>query len=131
MKTQRQDNITGRVGRWSAQHPKKAILGWLAFVVASLVIGFSVIPQKEIDNKTVAGPGESGQATEVLNDAFPTESAEQVLVQSETLRSGDPQFRAAVADVTRRLQRTEGVDDVVSRTRTPPGRSRATAIRPS
>jgi uncharacterized membrane protein YdfJ with MMPL/SSD domain len=109
----KQDNSTGRVGRWSARHPKKAILGWLAFVVAAMVIGFNVIPQKEIDNRTAPGPGESGRAAEVVNDAFPNESAEQVLVQSETLRSGDPQFKAAVADVTQRLERTEGVDNIV------------------
>src|ERR687896_471036 len=113
MQSHRQDNMTGRIGRWSVQHRKKAILGWLAFVVASLVIGFGVIPQKEIDNKTAAGPGESGQAAEVVNDAFPTESAEQVLVQSKTLQADDSQFRTAVADVTERLQSTHGVDNVV------------------
>jgi uncharacterized membrane protein YdfJ with MMPL/SSD domain len=113
MQSQRHTNITARIGRWSAQHRKKAILGWLTFVIASMVIGFGVIPQKEIDNKTAAGPGESGQATEVLNDAFPTESAEQVLVQSKELRYDDPQFKAAVTDVTERLQDTKGVDNVV------------------
>ena len=85
MQTQRQDNLTGRIGRWSVQNRKKAIFGWLAFVAAAMVIGFGVIPQEKIDNKTAGGPGESGQAAEVLNDAFPTESSEQVLVQSKTL----------------------------------------------
>jgi uncharacterized membrane protein YdfJ with MMPL/SSD domain len=113
MQSQRQDNLTGRIGRWSVQNRKKAIFGWLAFVAAAVVIGFGVIPQEKIDNKTAGGPGESGQATEVLNDAFPTESAEQVLVQSKTLRSDDPQFKAAVADVTERLQDMKGVDSVV------------------
>jgi uncharacterized membrane protein YdfJ with MMPL/SSD domain len=113
MQSQRQDNLTGRIGRWSVQHRRKAILGWLAFVAAAAVIGFGVIPQEKIDNKTAGGPGESGQATEVLNDAFPTKSAEQVLVQSKTLQSDDPQFKAAVADVTERLQDTKGVDNVV------------------
>ena len=57
MQSQQQENLTGRIGRWSAQHRKKAILGWLAFVVASMVIGFGVIPQEKIDNKTAGGPG--------------------------------------------------------------------------
>jgi uncharacterized membrane protein YdfJ with MMPL/SSD domain len=113
MQSQRHNNITGRIGRWSVQHRAKAILGWLAFVAAAAVIGFGVIPQEKIDNKTAGGPGESGQATEVLNDAFPTKSAEQVLVQSKTLQSDDPQFKATVADVTERLQDTKGVDNVV------------------
>ena len=26
-------NIAARAGRWSAQHRKKAIIGWLAFVI--------------------------------------------------------------------------------------------------
>jgi uncharacterized membrane protein YdfJ with MMPL/SSD domain len=114
MQSQRQDNITGRIGRWSAQHRKKAIFGWLAFVAVSLVIGFNLVPQKEIDNKTAAGPGESGQAAEVLNDAFRNASGEQVLVQSKGLSVSDPQFKAAVADVTERLEETKGVDSIVS-----------------
>jgi uncharacterized membrane protein YdfJ with MMPL/SSD domain len=114
MQSQRNTNLTARIGRWSAQHRKKAIFGWLAFVAVSLVIGFNLVPQKEIDNKTAAGPGESGQATEVLNDAFRNASGEQVLVQSRELSVSDPQFKAAVADVTERLQETKGVDSVVS-----------------
>jgi uncharacterized membrane protein YdfJ with MMPL/SSD domain len=110
---QTQSNLTARIGRWSAQHRRKAILGWLAFVAVSLVIGFNLVPQKEIDSNTASGPGESGQAAEVLNDAFPTESAEQVLVQSKELKSGAPQFRAAVEDVSQRLADTRGVDSVV------------------
>ena len=65
-------NIAARVGRWSVQHRRKAILGWLAFVFAALVIGFNVVPQKEIEQNT-GMPGESGKAGEVLNDAFPQE----------------------------------------------------------
>jgi uncharacterized membrane protein YdfJ with MMPL/SSD domain len=110
---QTQSNLTARIGRWSALHRRKAILGWLAFVAVSLVIGFNLVPQKEIDNNKAAGPGESGQAAEVLNDAFPTESAEQVLVQSKELKTGAPQFRAAVEDVSQRLEDTRGVDNVV------------------
>ena len=35
-------NIAARAGRWSAQNRKKAIFGWLAFVVIALVIGQSM-----------------------------------------------------------------------------------------
>ena len=106
------DNLTARVGRWSAQHRKKAILGWLAFVLVSVVIGFNVVPQKEID-QNAGGPGESGQAAEALDGAFRDAAGEQVLIQSKELDAGDARFKAAVADVTERLQKTEGVDDVV------------------
>jgi uncharacterized membrane protein YdfJ with MMPL/SSD domain len=110
---QTQSNLTARIGRWSVQHRRKAILGWLAFVAVSLVIGFNLVPQKEIDSNTAAGPGESGQAAEVLNDAFPTEASEQVLVQSKELKTGAPEFRAAVKDVSQRLEDTRGVDNLV------------------
>jgi uncharacterized membrane protein YdfJ with MMPL/SSD domain len=109
---QKPENITARIGRWSVQHRKKAIFGWLAFVLASVVIGFNLVPQKEIE-RNAGGPGESGQAAKALDGAFPDESSEQVLVQSKELEAGDAQFKAAVADVTQRLQETKGVGDVV------------------
>jgi uncharacterized membrane protein YdfJ with MMPL/SSD domain len=106
-------NIAARIGRWSVQHRRKAILGWLAFVVAALVIGFNVIPQKEIEQNT-GMPGESGKAGEVMNDAFPKKSGESVLIQSRTLKASDSQFKDAVADVSQRLHRVEGVIEIDS-----------------
>src|SRR5215210_8650510 len=104
-------NIAARVGRWSVQHRRKAILGWLAFVFVSLVVGFNVIPQKELDQNT-GMPGESGKAGEVMNDAFPDKSGESVLIQSRTLKASDSRFKDAVADVAQRLHRVEGVIDI-------------------
>jgi len=104
-------NLAARIGRWSVQHRRKAILGWLAFVFAALVIGFNVVPQKELD-PSAGMPGESGQAGKVLNDAFPKKSSESVLIQSGTLTASDSQFKAAVSDVTQRLHRVEGVIDI-------------------
>lgn len=48
-------------------------------------------PQKEIDAKSPL-PGESGQAAEAIDGAFPDESSEQVLIQSKQLKANDPQF---------------------------------------
>ena len=104
-------NIAARAGRWSAQHRKSAILGWLGFVIVSLVIGMSLVPQKEIDS-TSGLPGETGQAQKALDGAFPEESAEQVLIQSKQLDAADPRFQAAVADMTQRLRNTGGVANV-------------------
>ena len=50
-------NITARIGRWSTQHRKAAILGWLGFVLAALVIGMNLVPQKTLD-QNASGPGE-------------------------------------------------------------------------
>ena len=106
-------NVAARIGRWSVQHRRKAILGWLAFVFVSLVIGFNLVPQKNLENGE-GMPGESGKAGEVLQDAYPDKAGEQVLVQSKTLKASDSQFKAAIADVTQRLERTKGVDDVAT-----------------
>jgi uncharacterized membrane protein YdfJ with MMPL/SSD domain len=105
------NNVAARIGRWSVQHRRKAILGWLAFVFVALVVGFNVVPQKEIDQNS-GMPGESGQASQVMNDAFPKKSGESVLVQSKTLKASDSQFRAAVSDVSQRLHKVDGVTDV-------------------
>ena len=40
--TKSTDNLAARAGRWSAQHRKKAIFGWLAFVILAVFIGGSV-----------------------------------------------------------------------------------------
>ena len=31
-------NLAARMGRWSAQHRKKAIFGWLAFVIVAFAL---------------------------------------------------------------------------------------------
>ena len=35
----KKQNLAARAGRWSAQHRKKAIFGWLAFVIVATLIG--------------------------------------------------------------------------------------------
>jgi uncharacterized membrane protein YdfJ with MMPL/SSD domain len=107
------NNIAARIGRWSVRHRKTAILGWLAFVFVSMAIGFNLLPQKNIEQMD-AMPGESGKAGHVLNDAYPDKSNEQVLIQSKHLHSSDPRFKAAVADVSRRLEHTKGVSEVAA-----------------
>ncbi len=105
-------NLAARAGRWSSQHRKAAILGWLAFVIVAVFVGGAVgtkhIPQ---DNN---GVGESGRAQQVLHDQFPQPANEQVLVQSATHTVRDPAFRAAVRDVTGRLSALPTVQNVRS-----------------
>jgi len=103
-------NIAARAGRWSAQNRKKAIFGWLAFVIAALVIG-GMVGTNQLDDQE-SGVGESGQAQRTLFDAFPKQAEESVLVQSERVEASDPAFRAVVADVVARLGDTEGVRNV-------------------
>jgi RND superfamily putative drug exporter len=105
-------NIAARAGRWSAQHRKKAIFGWLAFVIASLAIGGALGTNTLKDEDS--GVGESGRADKTLSEAFPQETSESVLVQSATLKTSDPEFKAGVDDVVQRLRGARDVEAVVS-----------------
>ena len=114
-KSQSNHNLAARVGRWSVQHRRKAILGWLAFVFVALVVGFNMVPQKNLEPGE-GMPGETGKASQVLKDGYPKQqeqSGEQVLIQSKSLKASDGEFKSAVADVTQRLEGTKGVSEVV------------------
>ena len=78
--TQRSNNLAARMGRWSAQHRKKAIFGWLAFAVALFAISITS-PMKTIIAET-SGPGESGRADTILYNDFKQPAGEEVLIQS-------------------------------------------------
>ena len=105
-------NVAGRAGRWSSQHRRTAIVGWLAFVALAVFLGGAVgtkhIPQ---DND---GVGESGRAQQFLHDEFPQPANEQVLIQSAALTVRDLAFRAAIQDVTGRLSALGTVQNVRS-----------------
>ena len=107
-------NLAARAGRWSAQHRKKAIFGWLAFVVIAFVIGGAV------GTKTLApedqGNGSSKTADQARAHQFPKEASESVLIQGRdsSIKATDPAFKAAVADVTARLDKAANVKNVDS-----------------
>ena len=93
-------NLAHRMGHWSGTHPWTAILGWMAFVIVSFVIGSAVVTTKTLD-KSQTGVGESGRAAKVLDKAFPTSetrAGEMILVQTR----GGP---LAAGDLQRRLRR--------------------------
>ncbi len=109
-----QRNLAARMGRWSAQHRKQAILGWILFVVVATVAGGAVGKRTLTDAET--SNGQSAIAERAIEGAgFPDDVTEQVLVQGTgSLKSSDPRFAAAVKDVTRRLEATRYVTDVQS-----------------
>jgi RND superfamily putative drug exporter len=94
-------NLAARMGRWSAQHRKKAIWGWLAFVVVVFMLGGAL--GTETQTGAQSGVGESGRAERTVDDAFPKHAVEEVLVQSQSATAEDASFRAVVGDVQRRL----------------------------
>src|SRR3954447_19891898 len=107
-------NLAARVGRWSAQHRKVAILGWLSFVILATVLGGKV-GQKQID-ESASGNGESKRGDMIVKAAgFPDTAGEQVLIQGKgSVKADAPQVTAAVRDVVERLHRIRGVTDIES-----------------
>jgi RND superfamily putative drug exporter len=89
-------NIAARMGRWSARHRKTAIFGWLAFVIASFVIG-SAVGLQTID-ETDFNVGEARRGDHIIRDGgFKLdEQSEYALVQSASRTVDDPAFRAVV-----------------------------------
>jgi uncharacterized membrane protein YdfJ with MMPL/SSD domain len=108
-------NLAQRAGRWSAEHRRVAIFGWLALVVACVFIGGAVGTQQLADEDL--GTGESRRADQILADAgFNQRASEEVFVQSSEpgLAISDPEFRAAIRDVVARLGRFPTVTDIKS-----------------
>jgi uncharacterized membrane protein YdfJ with MMPL/SSD domain len=104
-------NLAARAGRWSAQHRKTAILGWILFVVLATVVGGKV-GQNDLDD-SARGNGESKRGDVIVEAAgFPDQAGEQVLVQGKG--AGDPQVTAAVRDVVSRLERIKGISEIES-----------------
>ena len=114
-------NFAARAGRWSAQHRKKAILGWFAFVILATVLG-GMVGQKTLADEDM-GNGESKRADQIVEAAgFPDQTGESVLVQGKgDLKVGDQRYTAIVDDVVATLS----ADEARRRGREP-ARARAT-----
>jgi uncharacterized membrane protein YdfJ with MMPL/SSD domain len=94
-------NLAARAGRWSAQHRKIAIWGWLGCVLVVFVIGNAA--KTVTQENAQSGVGESGRASVAFRDAFPKHVSEEILIHSAGVQATAPAFRAVVADVQRRL----------------------------
>ncbi|HET7589262.1 MAG TPA: MMPL family transporter [Solirubrobacterales bacterium] len=100
------------MARWSSRHRKKAFWGWLAFVVLAFAIGQSMGSNliSDVDNFN----GESHDAEMALDNAGLRPQSEVVFLQSDKYTVEDPQFRAAVQDVTSHLPKLPYVQNVKS-----------------
>ncbi len=96
--------------RWSASHPWRAILAWVAFVAVSVGIAMAV-PTVEADEDDYY-MGEWGEATQMIEDAgLDNPDSEVVLITAD----GDldaVRAEAAAAELTERMRATDGVDAV-------------------
>jgi RND superfamily putative drug exporter len=102
MSTPKKHHIAARMGHWSASHRKTAIFGWLGFVIVAFAIGTFAVTQQSIVYET-SQPGESGRVEKILYEEFKQPAGESVLVQHESLKATNPEFRAAVQDVITRV----------------------------
>jgi RND superfamily putative drug exporter len=103
--------LAARAGRWSSEHRKAAIFGWLAFVVISLAVGMGIGSKQLEDHDRFKG--ESAAAEKAIVDAgMDPPAGESILLRSETLTTKDPAFRAAIADVQQRVEQVAVVENV-------------------
>src|SRR5215207_9356419 len=101
-----------RIAAWSGRHRKKAIWGWLGFVFVVFALGNAAGTTAISDVDQFSG--ESHRAEKALDRAGMRPVEEVVFVQSDKLTVRDPQFRAAVEDVTGRLSKLQYVENVKS-----------------
>ena len=93
---------TVRVARWSATHPWRAIVIWLAFVAASIAIGGAVGTSVVTDLDT--GMGQSGRAAHMLHDAqLEHPATEHVLISARSGALDAHAAATAAADVRTRM----------------------------
>jgi len=109
----KKQNLAARAGRWSAQHRMKAVLGWLAFVIAAVAIG-NAVGTKTIASDEEGLAGDAKRAHEIYQGAFPQAAGEQVFIQSKTGGPEDAAFRAAVKDVETKLAAQKNVTNIRS-----------------
>src|SRR3712207_2072924 len=104
--------IAARAGRWSAQHRKTAIFGWLAVVIVAFMVGGN-LGTKKVEQSM---PGEAGRADRMLQDAFPDNDAvgDVVLVQNGELKATDAEYRAVVSEISEELGARPEVKEVSS-----------------
>src|SRR3954464_14018062 len=107
------NTFAARAGRWSAKHRKKAIWGWLAFVAIAFVIGGALGVKKPANQNDYIG--QSGRADRLIENHFPKQEDETVLVQAaKGGKATDPAVRKAVDDVIAGVSGQQGVAEVKS-----------------
>jgi RND superfamily putative drug exporter len=104
------------IGRWSTRRPALAIVAWMGFVAAA-VLALSLTGSKPLANGAV---GESARGYALMNShQVELPPREYTYLHSGTLNTGDPGFRAAIAEVSSRMSAVLGgrADVTVARDR--------------
>jgi uncharacterized membrane protein YdfJ with MMPL/SSD domain len=107
------NTFAARAGRWSAANRKKAIFGWLAFVILAVAIGSAVGTKTPTNQDSTVG--DSGRGDKLVTDHYPDTAGESVLIQGrhgQTYRDAD--VRAAVDQTVKSVSGFKTVQDVES-----------------
>ncbi|MGW6521456.1 MMPL family transporter [Streptomyces sp. NPDC054962] len=114
------NSLTVRMARSSARHPWRAIVGWLVFVALCLAVGSAVgmNSARTADYRV----GEAGRAEAMAAEGqLERRSAEQVLISARSGTLGTEAARAAVRDLTARMERLPEVAEVAAPVRSADG----------
>lgn len=115
------NSLTVRMARSSARHPWRAIVGWLVFVALCLTAGSAVgmNSARTADYRV----GEAGRAEAMAAEGqLERRPAEQVLISARSGTLGTEAARAAVRDLTARMERLPEVAEVAAPVRSADGR---------
>ena len=106
-------NLAGRAGRWSAEHWKRALFGWLVFAVAAMLVG-SIAGHVQMKDSEFAS-GEVAAAMQMLERAgLANPATENVLIQSHRYDASSPAFVSTVAAVVQTLALQPDVTNIQS-----------------
>jgi uncharacterized membrane protein YdfJ with MMPL/SSD domain len=95
-------NLAGRAGRWSAEHWKRSLFGWLVLAVLAMAVG-SVVGHVQMRQSQTAA-GETAKALALLERAnFKQPANENVLIQSRRYTATDSIMLSAIGGVVQTL----------------------------
>jgi RND superfamily putative drug exporter len=107
--------FAARLARWSAEHRKLAIWGWLGLIVVlfALVMNAQVIETQRLTPSEEVS-GNAGEAERILDDAGLNPTDEVAMIASSDATVDDAAFKAVIADTAAQLSETDKVENVKS-----------------
>ena len=112
--------FTVRIARWSAEHPWRAMALWVAFVIASIVVGSAVGTKEATNSGNVAETARAQQMIEAGD--FPDDpTTERVLVTSKAGTLDTAKATAALTDAATRMRALPEVASVGDPVTSPDG----------
>jgi uncharacterized membrane protein YdfJ with MMPL/SSD domain len=107
------NTFAARAGRWSAANRKKAIFGWLAFVILAVAIGAAAGMKTPTNQDSTVG--DSGRGDTLVNSHYPDSTSESILIQGRHGQSyRDADLRAAVDQTVKAVSGFSTVQNVDS-----------------